>query len=178
MSKHHGLSKTRIYRTWGNMKSRCHKEYDSKYKYYGAKGIKVCDEWRNNFMSFYNWAIKNGYTDELTIDRIDSTKDYCPENCRWVTLEQNIVYSHNKKHKPSKNKKTLDIFQKEEYNKGDDSELKKLLKQNGCYLHHEGRNHESWYSPITNKTFPVGRHKTEEVAQGTLKAILKQAGIN
>lgn len=58
------------------------------------------------------------------------------------------------------------------------SELKKLLKAHGCKLDHEGGNHEIWYSPITGKMFPIGRHKAEEVAAGTLKAILKQAGIN
>ena len=58
------------------------------------------------------------------------------------------------------------------------SELKKLLRANGCIMHHEGTNHEIWYSPITKKTFPVGRHRTEDVATGTLKAILKQSGIN
>lgn len=57
------------------------------------------------------------------------------------------------------------------------SELKKLLKQNGCRVDREGAGHEIWYSPITNKTFPVGRHDTKEVANGTLKMILKQAGL-
>ena len=56
------------------------------------------------------------------------------------------------------------------------SELKKLLKQNGCYLHHEGKNHEIWYSPKTGKTFPVGRHKSEDVKNGTLKSIKRDAG--
>jgi predicted RNA binding protein YcfA (HicA-like mRNA interferase family) len=57
------------------------------------------------------------------------------------------------------------------------SELIKLLKQNGCYKENEGANHEIWFSPKTNATFPVGRHKSEEVPQGTLNAILKQSGI-
>lgn len=57
------------------------------------------------------------------------------------------------------------------------SELKKILKSNGCRIDHSGGRHEIWYSPITGKTFPVGRHQSEDVAKGTLKAILKQAGI-
>ncbi len=57
------------------------------------------------------------------------------------------------------------------------SELKKILKQNGCYFDHDGSNHEIWYSSKTGKTFPIGRHKSEDVAKGTLKAILRQAGI-
>lgn len=92
----HGMTGTRIYQTWRNMKTRCYKEYDRKYKFYGGKGIKVCDEWLTNFKSFYEWAMQNGYTDEMTIDRIDSKKDYCPENCRWVSMIENIVLSHGK----------------------------------------------------------------------------------
>ena len=57
------------------------------------------------------------------------------------------------------------------------SELEKVLKENGCYPHHEGKRHSMWYSPITGKQFPVGRHKSEDVKQGTLKSILKSAGL-
>ncbi len=57
------------------------------------------------------------------------------------------------------------------------SELKKILKNHGCKIDHDGGRHEIWYSPITDKTFPVGRHKSEDVSKGTLKVILKQAGI-
>lgn len=90
------MSGTRIYKTWYNMKARCYNEHDSKYKFYGGKGIKVCDEWKNDFNAFYTWAMANGYTDELTIDRIDSTKDYCPKNCRWITMEENRALSQGK----------------------------------------------------------------------------------
>lgn len=81
-------SKTRLYETWRNMRSRCNKTYANKYKYYGGKGIKVCPEWDNDFKSFKEWALKNGYTDEMTIDRIDSNKDYSPDNCQWLTMEE------------------------------------------------------------------------------------------
>lgn len=84
----HGLHKTRIYKTWQNMKSRCSNPKASKYYLYGGKGIKVCEEWEHNFLNFYNWAMSNGYRDDLTIDRIDSDKNYCPENCRWATYKE------------------------------------------------------------------------------------------
>lgn len=84
----HGMYKTRIYKTWLNMKSRCNTPSASKYYLYGGKGIKVCEEWKNDFISFYNWAIDNGYRDDLTIDRINPDGNYEPNNCRWATYKE------------------------------------------------------------------------------------------
>lgn len=84
----HGLGNTRIYRVWAGMIQRCENPKNISYKFYGAKGIKVCKEWRNSFPEFYAWSMTHGYTDELTIDRLNSDKDYCPENCRWATYLQ------------------------------------------------------------------------------------------
>jgi hypothetical protein len=86
----HGLGKTRLYRIWKKMKSRCHNPNDPNYsKWYGAHGIQVCPAWRNDFLAFYQWATANGYADDLSIDRIDPFGNYEPDNCRWATaLEQ------------------------------------------------------------------------------------------
>ena len=84
----HGKTKTRIYRIWSRMKASCSNPNVIGYKNYGGRGITVCCEWRNNFMSFYNWAIANGYSDELTIDRIDVNGNYEPSNCKWSTKKE------------------------------------------------------------------------------------------
>lgn len=84
----HGLSKSRIYGIWKNMINRCYREKDIHYQAYGARGIKVCDEWKNDSSKFFEWAFANGYRDNLTIERIDNDKDYCPENCTWIPKEQ------------------------------------------------------------------------------------------
>lgn len=87
----HGKRNTRLFRIWSNMKSRCYNSNFPDYKNYGMRGISICDEWINDFMSFHTWAIDNGYKENLTIDRIDVNGDYCPKNCRWVTLYQQSI---------------------------------------------------------------------------------------
>ena len=92
--KKHGLTKTKLHATWLNMKRRCYSEKDKHYKDYGARGIKVCKEWLDDFCNFRDWAYANGYSDELSIDRIDVNKDYEPSNCRWVDA---ITQANNKR---------------------------------------------------------------------------------
>lgn len=82
----HGMARTRIYNTWKNMNRRCKKKGSAHYKLYGGRGIKVCEEW-NSFEKFYE-DMKDGYTDDLTIDRIDVNGNYCKENCRWITMKE------------------------------------------------------------------------------------------
>lgn len=89
---------------WGNkrlgqifqsMISRCYNENDKNYRWYGNKGIQIDKGWMDNPKLFEEWSIKNGYSDNLTIDRVDADKDYCPDNCRWLTLEENTRRAGN-----------------------------------------------------------------------------------
>ena len=92
-----GLSKTRLGRIYYNMVSRCYRQTCPEYNLYGGKGVKICDEWVNRektgFVNFCNWSLMNGYSDNLTIDRIDVNGNYEPSNCRWV---DNFVQANNK----------------------------------------------------------------------------------
>lgn len=85
--KLHGKSRSKIYWAWGSMKSRCSNPNDPNYKNYGGRGITISDEWGNSFQSFCDWSINNGYTEELTLDRIDVNGNYEPSNCRWVDMK-------------------------------------------------------------------------------------------
>ena len=84
----HGKCATRLATIWYGMRERCYCETNSHYEDYGGRGIKICDEWLNDFQAFYDWAMANGYSDDLTIDRIDNDWDYCPQNCWWATKKE------------------------------------------------------------------------------------------
>lgn len=83
----HGQTNTRLYHIWCTMKARCNRKSSAKYRRYGGRGIRLCNEWRC-FENFYSWAMENGYDETLSINRIDNDGDYCPENCRWATVKQ------------------------------------------------------------------------------------------
>ena len=84
----HGQKKTRLYHIWQGMKQRCFWPKSPIYKYYGGRGITVCDEWKNDFLSFAEWSKISGYSDSLTLDRIDTDGNYEPNNCRWSTYKE------------------------------------------------------------------------------------------
>ena len=96
----HGKAYDRIYILFQQIKGRCYRPSQNQYNDYGGRGIKICDEWmgENGFINFYNWAINNGYSDELTIDRINTNKDYSPDNCRWVTRKKQNRNKRNNLH--------------------------------------------------------------------------------
>ena len=83
----HGESHTRLFSIWVNMRDRCNNPKNKRYHRYGGRGISVCEEWNSDYKPFADWSRSNGYSDELTIDRIDVNGDYCPDNCRWVDMK-------------------------------------------------------------------------------------------
>ena len=84
----HCLRHTRLYDIWCNMKARCFNPNTKCFKHYGDRGITICDEWLNDFQAFHDWSMSHGYSDNLTIDRIDVNGNYEPSNCRWVTMKE------------------------------------------------------------------------------------------
>lgn len=89
----------KLYHVFYGMKARCNNPNNPNYHKYGARGIKLCDEWEHNYMAFRQWALENGYKEGLTIDRVDSDKGYYPENCRWITLSENSARANLGRHK-------------------------------------------------------------------------------
>lgn len=111
-----------LYHTWVGMRQRCRNPNNPKYKRYGGRGIKICQEWET-ICGFRDWAFNNGWEEGLTIDRIDNDGDYCPENCRWVTAAEN-----------SRKKRTtkIDIITAQEIRSRINEDWNELAKEYGC----------------------------------------------
>lgn len=111
-----------IYNSWCNMRQRCNNPKNPKYARYGGRGIKVCDEWQD-ISGFLAWAIKSGWKEGLSIDRIDNDGNYCPENCRWVSMSEN-----------SRKKRTtkIDLITAQEIRSRSGEDWYKLAKEYNC----------------------------------------------
>ena len=103
----HGLSRSQLYKVYWGTRQRCENPNDPSYKRYGARGIKMCKEWQENFVLFAQWSFENGYCEDrnennmnrCTLDRIDVNGDYCPENCRWTDKHTQSANRRNPKNK-------------------------------------------------------------------------------
>lgn len=87
-NRKHGMRNTRLYVIWRSMKGRIKYPSTNSYERYGGRGIRVCEEWENDFSKFSDWALSHGYSEDLTLDRIDPDGDYEPSNCRWATWSE------------------------------------------------------------------------------------------
>lgn len=124
----HGKKYTRLYHIWNNIKQRCYNKNDKGYSNYGKRGIKVHDEWYNDFMAFYNWSMDNGYNDNLTIDRIDVNGNYEPDNCRWADYTTQNNNRRNNIYITINNKRMTLKQACRKYNKNYSHEYKKLQR--------------------------------------------------
>lgn len=94
-SRFHGIKDKRLKNIWQSMKQRCNNPKSKSYNSYGGRGIKVCSEWEHSFKDFYYWAINNGYDENLSIERIDVNKGYCPDNCKWIPIKEQAYNKQN-----------------------------------------------------------------------------------
>lgn len=125
----HGETHTRLYNVWTSLRRKCYNKKNDHYKWYGARGIIVCDEWLEKYDNFRDWALKNGYSDKLTIDRIDNNGNYTPANCRWATMKEQ---SNNRRSNVNITYKgqTKNITQWSEYTGISIYALRRKIKQN------------------------------------------------
>lgn len=138
----HDMSHTKLYEKWKDMKQRCLNPNNGNYKYYGARGITICDEWLK-FENFAKWALENGYSEKLSIDRIDNDGNYEPLNCRFTTMSiQNMSMRHKNtsgyigvcKHSNGKGYYGRVKFNKKCYYTGFSSDIKEAARMRNEYI--------------------------------------------
>ena len=112
----HGGYKTTLFSRWSGIRTRCYNKKDHSYKYWGSRGIKMCKEWKNDFVAFRDWALLNGYKKDLQIDRINNDGDYTPENCRWVTSATNAQNRRDNKVNINKVRQIRYLHKNTDYN--------------------------------------------------------------
>ncbi len=128
--KHNGI-KTRLYNIWKSMKQRCFNIKHINYKYYGGRGITICPEWTdklNGFINFRNWALNNGYLDNLEIDRRNPDGNYEPNNCQWVTHKENVRNQRNIKISSEKANEIRELYKTGYYTQKDIGEKYNIKK--------------------------------------------------
>lgn len=150
-----GLSKHKLYSIYHNIKDRCYNSNCHAYNNYGGRGIKMCDEWLDGFLTFYNWAIDNGYQEGLSIDRIDNDGDYTPENCQWIALGENVGKANKHNHRRKTKYKYYAISPNgEKYVFTNASEFSRKHKLNDGDVRvaaNGGRNPDGWTFGFTNQ---------------------------
>ena len=121
MSKWNGIANPshifrKIYECWRDVKIRCYNDKSKSFLNYGFRGITMCDEWLNDFLSFYNWSIDNGWKESLHLDRKDNDGNYCPENCQFITKSENNAVGKKRIYKSNKSGYIGILFRKNRYN--------------------------------------------------------------
>ncbi len=157
----------RLYNIWCGIKKRCYNPKEPCYRYYGAKGITVCNEWLHDFNAFSKWSFQNGYSDLLTIDRIDSNGNYCPDNCRWIThAEQqrnrtnNVRIEHNGESKTiAEWSRVLGLSDKCLYKR-----YKSAIKHKG-FCEYDDMINKSSYDPIYTERYKNRKPKPSRIVE-------------
>ena len=162
LSKKHGKFGTKIYRVWTGMKSRCYYEKDENYINYGARGIKVCERWKNSFINFYEDMGDKPFLN-AQLDRIDNDGDYEPSNCRWVTPSENCLNRRNKENKTGfKNIKVTPYgaYRARIVREGCERisltrlDINDALKIRDQYIEEYNKNPQKWIKDTINKDYP------------------------
>ena len=162
LSKKHGKIGTNIYSVWAGMKSRCYYEKNENYINYGARGIKVCERWKNSFENFYK-DMGDKPSAKHQLDRIDNDGDYDPSNCRWVTPSENCLNRRNKENKTGfKNIKVTPYgaYRARIVREGCERisltrlDINDALKIRDQYIEEYNKNPQKWIEDTINKTYP------------------------